>query len=93
MNCSRAALHTHSYEHEVFVIEGQGVFVYEGKEYPFNSDYAIFVPGGKQVLLQKYRPFGFEISLYYSCSIRLKLDKKFLTFLAENVLDFPLIIH
>ena len=41
-------LHTHLHEHEVFVIEGKGAFVFEGKEYPFSNDYVIFVPGGKE---------------------------------------------
>ncbi len=41
-------LHEHRHEHEVFVIEGQGVFVYEGKEYKFNADYVIFVPPNKE---------------------------------------------
>ncbi len=41
-------LHTHPHEHEVFVVEGKGVFVYERKQYPFNTDFVIFVPGGKQ---------------------------------------------
>jgi len=41
-------LHTHPHEHEVFVLEGQGVFVYESKEYRFNAEYVIFVPGGRE---------------------------------------------
>jgi len=41
-------LHTHPHEHEVFIVEGSGVFVFEGKEHPFNSEYVIFVPGGKE---------------------------------------------
>ncbi|MHC4462060.1 MAG: cupin domain-containing protein [Planctomycetota bacterium] len=41
-------LHKHQHEHEVFVIEGEGIFVYEGKEYQFNRDYVIFVPGNKE---------------------------------------------
>ena len=41
-------LHTHPHEHEVFIIEGEGVFVYEGKEHSFNKDFAILVPGGKE---------------------------------------------
>ena len=41
-------LHIHAHEHEVFVIEGQGVFVYEGEEYPFGSEYVIFVPPNKE---------------------------------------------
>lgn len=41
-------LHTHPHEHEVFIVEGSGVFIFEGTEHPFESEYAIFVPGGKQ---------------------------------------------
>ena len=41
-------LHTHPHEHEVFVVEGQGSFVYEGREHHFERDYVIFVPGGKE---------------------------------------------
>lgn len=41
-------LHTHPHEHEVFVIEGQGVFVCEGAEYEFGAEHVIFVPGGKE---------------------------------------------
>ena len=41
-------LHKHPHEHEIFAIEGEGVFVYEGKEHEFSRDYVIFVPGGKE---------------------------------------------
>ncbi len=41
-------LHTHPHEHEVFVIEGKGIFVCEQKRYEFESEYVIFVPGGKE---------------------------------------------
>jgi len=41
-------LHTHRHEHEVFVIQGQGVFVCEGQEHPFGSEYVIFVPPNKE---------------------------------------------
>ena len=41
-------LHTHPQEHEVFVLEGQGTFVYEGEEHPFESEFVIFVPGNKE---------------------------------------------
>ena len=40
-------LHTHSYEHEAYILEGEGVLVYEGKEYKFEKDYCIFVPPNK----------------------------------------------
>lgn len=41
-------LHTHPHEHEVFVVEGDGIFVYEGKEHKFNAEYVIFVPPNKE---------------------------------------------
>ena len=40
--------HIHPHEHEVFILEGKGVFVYEGKEHKFCKDYVIFVPGNKE---------------------------------------------
>jgi quercetin dioxygenase-like cupin family protein len=45
-------LHTHPHEHEVFILEGEGIFVYEGKEHKFCKDYVIFVPGGKEHTLK-----------------------------------------
>jgi len=41
-------LHVHAHEHEVFVIEGDGIFVYEGNEHKFNTEYVIFVPPNKE---------------------------------------------
>jgi quercetin dioxygenase-like cupin family protein len=41
-------LHTHSHEHVVFIVEGEGVLVCEGRHYPFSPEYAIFVPGSKE---------------------------------------------
>jgi len=41
-------LHSHPHEHEIFIVEGRGVFVCEGREYPFAEEYVIFVPGGKE---------------------------------------------
>ena len=41
-------LHTHPHEHEVFAVEGQGTFVFEGQEYEFGSEHVIFVPPGKE---------------------------------------------
>jgi len=42
------SLHTHPHEHEVFIVEGKGVFVCEGREYPFGPEHVIFVPGGQE---------------------------------------------
>ncbi len=41
-------LHTHSEEHEVFIIQGNGTFVYEGAEHPFEAEHVIFVPPGRE---------------------------------------------
>ena len=38
-------LHTHPHEHEVFILDGKGVFHCEGKDYEFGSEHVIFVPG------------------------------------------------
>ena len=37
-------LHSHPHEHEVFVVEGEGTFVCEGKGHKFGAEYVIFVP-------------------------------------------------
>ena len=41
-------LHIHPHEHEVFVIEGNGIFVYQGQEHEFGPEYVIFVPSGSE---------------------------------------------
>jgi len=41
-------LHTHAHEHEVFVLEGRGIFVFEGREHEFAAEYVIFVPPNKE---------------------------------------------
>ena len=41
-------LHTHPEEHEVFVLQGRGTFVYEGREHPFEAEHVIFVPPDKK---------------------------------------------
>jgi quercetin dioxygenase-like cupin family protein len=41
-------LHRHPHEHEVFVVEGAGVFVHEGADYPIARDDVVFVPGGDE---------------------------------------------
>ena len=41
-------LHAHAHEHEVFVLEGQGVFVCEGQEHEFGAEYVIFAPPNKE---------------------------------------------
>ena len=41
-------LHTHPQEHEVFIVEGRGTFVYEGQEHAFETEHVIFVPPNKE---------------------------------------------
>lgn len=41
-------LHTHLQEHEVFILEGQGTFVFEGQEHSFGAEHIIFVPPNKE---------------------------------------------
>jgi quercetin dioxygenase-like cupin family protein len=36
--------HTHSWEHEVFVLQGRGILVAEEKNFPLKKDDAVFVP-------------------------------------------------
>ena len=41
-------LHKHPQEHEVFVLEGEGTFVFEGQQHPFGAEYVVFVPPNKE---------------------------------------------
>ena len=41
-------LHTHPQEHEVFVLEGEGTFIFEGQEHPFGAEYVVFVPPNRE---------------------------------------------
>ncbi|MCK4308238.1 cupin domain-containing protein [candidate division WOR-3 bacterium] len=58
-------LHTHPYEHEAYILEGEGVLVYEGKEYKFKKDYCVFVPPDK---LHQFKNTG-TTSLKFLCLI------------------------
>ena len=41
-------LHTHDWEHEVFILNGTGVVVDQSDEYKVKSGDVIFVPGGEE---------------------------------------------
>jgi len=45
-------LHRHPHEHEVFVLEGTGMFVHEGKNHPMMREDVIFVPGNDEHCFQ-----------------------------------------
>ena len=39
--------HTHDWEHEIFILEGEGKLVGDGVSYPLSAGVAAFVPGGE----------------------------------------------
>ena len=41
-------LHRHPHEHEVFVLEGTGTLVHEGKEHRLSRETVVFVPGNDE---------------------------------------------
>jgi quercetin dioxygenase-like cupin family protein len=40
--------HTHSWEHEVFILQGKGILVTEEKNFPLKKDDTAFVPPNKK---------------------------------------------
>jgi len=40
--------HSHFYEHEIFIIDGSGKILIDGKEESFEAGDFIFIPGGKK---------------------------------------------
>ncbi|MBN2070346.1 MAG: cupin domain-containing protein [Candidatus Krumholzibacteriota bacterium] len=41
-------LHSHSWEHEVYIVDGDGKLIFDGEEKPFSSGDFIFVPPDRQ---------------------------------------------
>ena len=41
-------LHTHEWEHEVYILEGDGILTFEGKEHAFSAGHFVFVPEGRE---------------------------------------------
>ncbi len=58
-------LHTHAHEHEAFIVEGEGAFVFEGEEHRFGVEDVIFVPGNKE---HQFRNTG-DSTLRFLCII------------------------
>ncbi|MDZ7859297.1 MAG: cupin domain-containing protein [Candidatus Krumholzibacteriota bacterium] len=44
----RTPFHKHSWEHEVYILEGEGRLKFESQERDFSKGYFIFVPEGKK---------------------------------------------
>ena len=40
----RTPLHTHEWEHEVFILDGEGILTFGGEENPFSAGHFAFVP-------------------------------------------------
>ncbi len=49
--------HIHPWEHEVYIIEGSGTLVCDGKEYPVKTGDAMFIPPQRRPLhSEQWRP-------------------------------------
>ncbi|MCK4236569.1 MAG: cupin domain-containing protein [Candidatus Krumholzibacteria bacterium] len=44
----KTPLHSHAWEHEVYILEGRGKLIFEDKEKEFSGGFFIFVPEGKE---------------------------------------------
>jgi len=44
----RTPLHSHPWEHEVYILEGEGVVLASGRESSFRPGDAIYIPGGEE---------------------------------------------
>jgi quercetin dioxygenase-like cupin family protein len=62
---SNTPLHTHDFEHEVFILEGTGELVFEKELKPFKPGYVVYVPAGK---LHRFKNTGDGI-LKFLCLI------------------------
>jgi quercetin dioxygenase-like cupin family protein len=44
----KTPLHTHAWEHEAYILAGEGTLIYDGEEYTFSKGDVIFVPAAKE---------------------------------------------
>jgi quercetin dioxygenase-like cupin family protein len=44
----KTPLHTHEWEHEVYILSGEGKLIFEGEENEFSAGYFTFVPEGRE---------------------------------------------
>ena len=44
----RTPLHTHDFEHEVYILKGEGKLIFEGEEKSFSQGYFVFVPEDRE---------------------------------------------
>ncbi len=64
--------HTHHFEHEVYVVEGEGTFVTADKEYPFKKGDTIFADPNME---HQFRNRG-EGTMKFLCIVPLDSPKK-----------------
>ena len=57
--------HSHNFEHEVYVLDGEGVFVTEEKDYPFKKDDVIYADPD---LKHQFRNVG-QTTLKFLCAV------------------------
>ncbi|MBN2380683.1 cupin domain-containing protein [candidate division WOR-3 bacterium] len=62
--------HSHDWEHEVFVLSGEGTAVSEGKEHPIKKGMVVFVPGRE---MHNFKNTGSE-TLRFLCLVPHKKD-------------------
>ena len=58
-------LHAHAWEHEVYIVEGEGELEYEGERRPFTAGSFIFVPPDRE---HRFRNAG-QGSLKFLCLV------------------------
>ncbi|UCE19999.1 MAG: cupin domain-containing protein [Gemmatimonadota bacterium] len=63
-------LHTHDWEHEIYILDGTGIVHYEGQDYPMTSGTVLLVPGGKE---HRFRNTG-QTPLRFLCIVPLRGD-------------------
>jgi quercetin dioxygenase-like cupin family protein len=64
--------HSHDWEHEIYVLDGQGIVHYEGQEYPLTSKNVLLIPEGKE---HQFRNIGQSL-LRFLCIVPMKGDVK-----------------
>ena len=57
--------HRHDYEHEIFILEGEGTAFYEGEEHEIGPGYSLFIPPNAE---HQFRNTGNDI-LKFLCLI------------------------
>ena len=64
-------LHQHPYEHEIYVIEGQGTVWRDGKEVPLTNGDVLFIPADEQHQFKNTAGTSFK----FMCLIPAKFQK------------------